>query len=68
MTVGGTGDVLAGMAGALLATQSPLDAGALAAYANGLAGDRIVDRQGYGLLASDLPSELPRSLWGGRDE
>jgi len=68
MTVGGTGDVLAGMAGALLSTQEPLDAGTLAAYANGLAGDRIVDRQGYGLLASDLLSELPRALWGGSDE
>ncbi|WP_251328439.1 NAD(P)H-hydrate dehydratase [Haloplanus pelagicus] len=68
MTVGGTGDVLAGAAGALLATQDPVDAGALAAYANGLAGDRIVDRQGYGLLASDLLSDLPRSLWGGADE
>ncbi|WP_251342894.1 NAD(P)H-hydrate dehydratase [Haloplanus halophilus] len=68
MTVGGTGDVLAGAAGALLATQDPVDAGALAAYANGLAGDRVVDRQGYGLLASDLPPELPRSLWGEGDE
>ena len=68
MTVGGTGDVLAGMAGALLAAQAPLDAATLAAYANGLAGDRIVDRQGYGLLASDLLSELPAALWGGRDE
>ena len=68
MTVGGTGDVLAGMAGALLSTQDPVDAGTLAAYANGLAGDRIVDRQGYGLLASDLLPELPRALWGGRDE
>jgi NAD(P)H-hydrate epimerase len=68
MTVGGTGDVLAGAAGALLATRSPLDAGALAAYANGLAGDRIVADQGYGLLASDLLAELPRALWGGVDE
>ena len=68
MTVGGTGDVLAGMAGALLATQRPLDAGALAAYANGLAGDRIVEGRGYGLLASDLLGELPPALWGGADE
>ena len=68
MTVGGTGDVLAGAAGALLATQDPLDAGGLAAYANGLAGDRIVDRQGYGLLASDLLDDLPRALWGDHDE
>jgi NAD(P)H-hydrate epimerase len=68
MTVGGTGDVLAGAAGALLATQDPVDAGALAAYANGRAGDRAVDREGYGLLASDLLPELPRALWGGADE
>jgi NAD(P)H-hydrate epimerase len=68
MTVGGTGDVLAGATGALLATVDPLDAGSLAAYANGLAGDRIVDREGYGLLASDLLDELPRALWGDRDE
>jgi NAD(P)H-hydrate epimerase len=68
MTVGGTGDVLAGMAGALLSTQRPVDAATLAAYANGLAGDRIVERRGYGLLASDLLSELPGALWGGHGE
>ncbi|MFB6108595.1 MAG: NAD(P)H-hydrate dehydratase [Haloplanus sp.] len=68
MTVGGTGDVLAGLAGALLSTQTPLTAGVLAAYANGRAGDRVVDRQGYGLLASDLLPELPPALWGGDDE
>ncbi|WP_435070269.1 NAD(P)H-hydrate dehydratase [Haloplanus sp. C73] len=68
MTVGGTGDVLAGAAGALLATQRPLDAGTLAAYANGLAGDRVVEEQGYGLLASDLLPALPRALWGAADE
>ncbi len=68
MTVGGTGDVLAGVAGALACTQ-PLDrAGAIAAYANGLAGDRVVERQGYGLLPTDLIGELPGVLWGDRDE
>jgi len=68
MTVGGTGDVLAGVAGALACAQ-PLDrAGAIAAYANGLAGDRVVDRQGYGLLPTDLIDELPGVLWGDRDE
>ncbi|WP_299331346.1 NAD(P)H-hydrate dehydratase [Haloplanus sp.] len=68
MTVGGTGDVLAGAAGALLATVGPLNAGGLAAYATGLAGDRVADREGHGLLASDLLDELPRALWGDRDE
>jgi len=63
MTVGGTGDVLAGLAGALLATHPPLRAGAIAAYANGAAGDRIVDERGYGLLATDLPPVVAETLW-----
>lgn len=63
MTVGGTGDVLAGVAGALLANHPPLRAGAVAAYANGTAGDRIVDERGYGLLATDLPPAVAETLW-----
>jgi hydroxyethylthiazole kinase-like uncharacterized protein yjeF len=68
MTVGGTGDVLAGVVGALCCTVDPFDAAALGAYANGLAGDRVVADSGYGLLATDLLDELPRALWGGGDE
>ncbi|WP_255195706.1 NAD(P)H-hydrate dehydratase [Halorarius litoreus] len=64
MTVGGTGDVLAGAAGALACVLDPVDAAALAAYANGTAGDRVVDRQGYGLVATDLVDELPAALRG----
>jgi NAD(P)H-hydrate epimerase len=66
MTVGGTGDVLAGVCGALASTLDPLQAAAVAAYANGRAGDAVVDERGYGLLASDLLDELPTALWGGR--
>jgi NAD(P)H-hydrate epimerase len=66
MTVGGTGDVLAGVCGALASTLDPLEAAAVAAYANGRAGDAVVDDRGYGLLASDLLDELPAALWGGR--
>ncbi|HKJ59962.1 MAG TPA: NAD(P)H-hydrate dehydratase, partial [Halobacteriales archaeon] len=66
MTVGGTGDVLAGVTAALLAVQGPLDAAAMAAYANGRAGDLIVEERGYGLLASDLPGTIPTVLWGER--
>ncbi|MFB6075478.1 MAG: NAD(P)H-hydrate dehydratase [Haloarculaceae archaeon] len=63
MTVGGTGDVLAGVAGAL-ACQLPLqDAASVAAYANGASGDRVVDEEGYGLVATDLLPVLPRVLW-----
>jgi NAD(P)H-hydrate epimerase len=64
MTVGGTGDVLAGLTGALLSVLDPLDAAGVAAYANGRAGDAVVAERGYGLLASDLPEELPRALRG----
>jgi hydroxyethylthiazole kinase-like uncharacterized protein yjeF len=63
MTVGGTGDVLAGITGALAATQDPLDAAAIAAYANGTAGDRVYEREGNGLVATDLVGELSDVLW-----
>jgi NAD(P)H-hydrate epimerase len=70
MTVGGTGDVLAGATGALLAAEDPelepVDAAAIAAYANGRAGDAVVEERGYGLVATDLLSALPRALWGER--
>ncbi|MFB6311041.1 MAG: NAD(P)H-hydrate dehydratase [Salinirussus sp.] len=66
MTVGGTGDVLAGIAGALLVHQSPIHAGGIGAFANGRAGDRVVDDRGYGLVASDLLDVIPRVLWGER--
>jgi len=66
MTVGGTGDVLAGATAAMLAVQPPVEAAAMAAYANGRAGDLEVGERGYGLLASDLPDRLPEALWGER--
>jgi len=62
MTVGGTGDVLAGTAGALLATCGPRQAAAIAAYANGLAGDLLVDEHGTGLIASDLLDRIPEAM------
>jgi NAD(P)H-hydrate epimerase len=67
MTVGGTGDVLAGVTGALLSTQEPLDAAAVAAYVNGRAGDLVVDERGYGLVATDLLDRVPEAMWGERD-
>ena len=63
MTVGGTGDVLAGVTGALACVLDPLSAGAVGAYANGRSGDIVVDEQGYGLVATDLLGALPRALW-----
>jgi NAD(P)H-hydrate epimerase len=62
MTVGGTGDVLAGVTGALLATNEPLQAAAIAAYANGRAGDLVLEERDSGLLASDLLDRLPEAM------
>ena len=62
MTVGGTGDVLAGATGALACVLSPLDAAAVAAYANGRAGDFAADEFDGGLVATDLLERLPAGL------
>ncbi|GAA0267340.1 NAD(P)H-hydrate epimerase [Halobacterium noricense] len=68
MTVGGTGDVLAGATAAMFSTLDPVPAASIGAYANGDAGDQVVDEHDYGLLATDLLDALPAALWGGRDE
>jgi NAD(P)H-hydrate epimerase len=65
MTVGGTGDVLAGITAALLATHDPLDAACMAPYLNGRAAERL---GGDGLLASDLLDALPNAIRGDDDE
>jgi NAD(P)H-hydrate epimerase len=64
MASGGTGDVLAGIVGGLLAQGlDPFDAACLGTFAHGLAGDRVAVRQGeVGLLARDLLDELPATL------
>jgi hydroxyethylthiazole kinase-like uncharacterized protein yjeF len=61
---GGTGDVLCGLIGGLLAQGlSPSVAARSGAYVHGLAGDRLVPRRGQrGLLASELPEEVA-SIW-----
>ena len=57
---GGTGDVLSGTIGALLAQGlAPFAAARLGVYLHGLAGEAIRQRIGdAGLLASDLPDEI----------
>ncbi|MDZ5810045.1 NAD(P)H-hydrate dehydratase [Halorubrum sp. AD140] len=65
MTVGGTGDVLAGTVGALAAVTDPFRAAAVGAYVAGTAGDLAADEHGYGLVATDLPDRLPEAM---RDE
>jgi hydroxyethylthiazole kinase-like uncharacterized protein yjeF len=60
LATGGTGDVLAGAIGALLAQGlEPYAAARLGVYLHGLAGDAVRERFGdAGLLASDLPDGL----------
>lgn len=60
LATGGTGDVLAGVVGALLAQGlAPFDAARLGVQLHGLAGDLVRERFGdSGLLASDLPDAI----------
>ena len=68
MTVGGTGDVLAGVTATLVtALDDPVQAAGVAAYANGSAGDLAVEDRGYGLVATDLPPLVADALWGEHD-
>jgi NAD(P)H-hydrate epimerase len=63
LTVGGTGDTLTGIVGALLARGCDcFEAACAAAYLNGLAGQRAVRKFGEGVMASDLLNELPLVL------
>jgi len=55
MTVGGTGDVLAGILGSLLAQGvKPFKAACAAAYINGRAGDMAAKEKKVALMASDI--------------
>jgi len=58
MTVGGTGDVLAGIVGALFAVNKPMDAASCGAFINGAAGDLAFKERGFGLLATDVTNKI----------
>jgi len=63
MTVGGTGDVLAGIIGALLSKGvAPFNAARIAAFLNGEAGNEAFQKKSYGLLATDIVEEIPNVL------
>ena len=63
MTVGGTGDVLAGLVSGFLAKgMSPLNAAAAGAYVNGIAGERATSRLGFHITATDVIEELAQVL------
>ncbi|MFA7695798.1 MAG: NAD(P)H-hydrate dehydratase [Methanoregula sp.] len=63
MSVGGTGDVLAGVVGALLCHLPAFEAACIAAYVTGRAGERVAEERGEGMLASDLVDRIPKELF-----
>ncbi len=63
MTVGGTGDVLAGVAGALFAiNDDPFRAACAAAFITGFAGDLCFEEKGYTFTAMDVVERLPYAI------
>ncbi len=63
MTVGGTGDVLSGIVGALLAQKADaFEAAVAGAFVNGAAGDFVANNIGFHLVATDLLEQIPRVL------
>jgi NAD(P)H-hydrate epimerase len=63
MATAGSGDVLAGVVGALLCRHDAWTAATAAVFVHGLAGDLAARRQGQtGLLAGDLQSTLPEAI------
>jgi len=62
MTVGGTGDVLAGLTGALFANHDAFSSACAAAFINGAAGDMAFSKFGYGLLATDVIDFIPEVM------
>jgi hydroxyethylthiazole kinase-like uncharacterized protein yjeF len=63
MTVGGTGDTLAGIAGTLLARGiSPFEAAQAAAFINGRAGEIVAKKLKEGMTATDLIEAIPQVL------
>jgi ADP-dependent NAD(P)H-hydrate dehydratase len=62
MTVGGTGDVLDGIAANLFAKMNSFDASALAVYFNGIAANLAVDKLGNHIMATDIIQFLPEAM------
>jgi NAD(P)H-hydrate epimerase len=65
MSAAGTGDVLAGICGALLARgEEPFKAACSAAYINGKAGELAANKFGESLTAQDVVNDIYRALKG----
>ena len=62
MTVGGTGDVLDGIAANSFAKMNSFDASALAVYFNGIAANLAVEKLGNHIMATDIIQFLPEAM------
>lgn len=62
MTVGGTGDVLAGIAASMMGRIRSFDAALLATYVNGVAGNLAYKRSGLHIVSTDLIDNLPAAM------
>ncbi len=62
MTVGGTGDVLAGIAGAFFALNDAFWSASAGAFVNGLAGDLCFKEKGYNFTAVDVLDKIPIAI------
>ncbi|MCW4015742.1 MAG: NAD(P)H-hydrate dehydratase [Candidatus Bathyarchaeota archaeon] len=63
MTVGGTGDVLSGIVGGLLAMGTkPFSAAVAGAFINGASGDFVAIEKGYHMLPTDILEWIPHVM------
>lgn len=63
MTVGGTGDVLSGIVGGLMAMHvDPFEAAVAGAFVNGAAGDFVAEEIGFHMVATDIIDWIPQVL------
>jgi len=62
MTVGGTGDVLAGITAAFYARTTALRAATAAAFVNGRAGDLVYPEKDFGMVATDVIEKIPLAM------
>jgi NAD(P)H-hydrate epimerase len=62
MTVGGTGDVLAGVVGAFFALNDAFWSASAGAFVNGRAGDICLEEFGYNFTADDMLKKIPKAI------
>lgn len=62
MTVGGTGDVLAGICGAFFSNSDAFNSAVASAFVAGLAGDMCFEEAGYCFTAMDVLHRIPAAI------